>query len=423
MVFANSHESGYLKKHIRVTSQTEEDKMQYRELIKGEEKLSVLGYGCMRFPQTNGKINEEETEKQILYAIKEGINYFDTAYPYHGGKSEVVLGNILEKHNMREDVYIADKMPSYLVRTDKDIEKFFNTQLERLKTNYIDYYLMHTLDSLAAWERLKKFGMIEYIEKWKKEGKIKHIGFSFHGRIEEFKKIVDDYDWEFCQIQYNYLDENYQAGTEGLEYAYAKGLGVIIMEPLRGGSLSSNVPDKVKKRFENYSKDRSPAEWALKWLWNQEEVSVILSGMNVLDHVKENMRVASETHPNSLKEEEIEVIDDVKEIYKELMKVPCTGCNYCMPCPFGVDIPGAFSAYNDKYFFDDKMAGFKYVGFSSGITGGKESGANLCKACGKCEKVCPQHIKIIEELKNVDKELDSKLMRFGIKVFKKIKRI
>ena len=395
--------------------------MQYRTLVKGSEELSVLGYGCMRFPSRNGRIDEAKTEEQMLYAIDQGVNYFDTAYPYHGGRSEVVLGKIINKNNLRDKVYIADKLPSFLVRKAEQIEEYFSTQLERLDTSYIDYYLMHMLDSYNSWAKLKEFGIIEFIEKKKAEGSVRHIGFSFHGRPEEFIKILEDYEWDFCQIQFNYLDEYNQAGLAGLEKAYEKGIGVVIMEPLRGGNLAAKAPEKVKERFAAYKEEqRSPADWALRWIWNHKEVCVVLSGMNVDEHIRENIKVASETTPGSMNVEEEQVVDDVKAIYRELMKVPCTGCNYCMPCPFGVDIPQTFTDYNNKYFFGGMMARLQYIMRVTGMMGTAGSGADKCTGCGKCEKHCPQTIAIRDELKNAHSELDNRFMRFGVGIAARI---
>lgn len=392
--------------------------MQYRELIQGEP-LSVLGYGCMRFPTKNGRIDEEKADAQMFYAFNKGVNYYDTAYPYHAGRSEVMLGKFINKHGIRDKVYIADKLPAFLVSRPEQIEKYFNTQLTRLNTDYIDYYLMHMLDSLHSWQKLKDFGILEFIKEKKASGQIKHVGFSFHGRPEEFIKILEDYEWEFCQIQFNYLDEYNQAGLAGLKRADELGIGVIVMEPLRGGNLAAKAPDKVKKKFDEFGEKRSPAFWALRWIWNHPEVSVVLSGMNVDEHIEENIRVASSTEPNSMTVEEIRIVDDVKEIYRELMKVPCTGCNYCMPCPFNVDIPGTFSDYNNKYFFNDRQSQFQYLGKVIGLGGSQKSGANLCTDCGKCEKHCPQEIAIRKELKAAHKELDNWLFRNGLNLANK----
>lgn len=390
--------------------------MQYRKLVKNGDDLSVLGYGCMRFPTQNGKIDEEKAMSQLLYAYKEGVNYYDTAYPYHKGKSEVVLGKFVKKNNLRDKIYIADKLPSFLVTKSKQIESYFDTQLERLDMDYIDYYLMHMLDSLKSWERMKEFGILDFIKSKKESGQIRYIGFSFHGMPEDFIKILEDYEWDFCQIQYNYLDENNQAGLAGLNKAYELGIGVVVMEPLRGGNLAIKAPDKVKEKFAEYKEQRSPAYWGLRWIWNHKEVSVILSGMNVYEHIKENVEVASVTTPNSMSEEEINIVNDVKEIYRKLMKVPCTACGYCMPCPFGVDIPGIFAQYNSKYFFGGNMARFQYIGREVGLYGDVKSSADLCTECGKCEEHCPQNIPIREKLKEAHKELDSPVLRFGLNI-------
>lgn len=390
--------------------------MQYRKLIKNSEDLSVLGYGCMRLPTKNGRIDEKKAEEQLLYAFNQGVNYYDTAYPYHGGKSEVMLGKFIKNNKIRDKIYIADKLPAFLVNKPEQIQSFFNTQLRRLDTHYIDYYLMHMLDSLKSWEKLKEFGILEFIEEKKRRGQIRHIGFSFHGRPEEFIKILEDYDWEFCQIQFNYLDEYNQAGLAGLKRADELGIGVVVMEPLRGGNLAAKAPEKVKAKFAEYEEQRSPAYWALRWIWNQKEVGVVLSGMNVDEHIKENIEVANLTIANCMSDEEIAIVNEVKEIYKSLMKVPCTGCNYCMPCPFGVDIPGIFSEYNNKYFFGGQMARIQYIGREIGIFGAGKSAANLCTQCGKCEKHCPQSIHIREELKDAHKVLDNRLMRYGLSV-------
>ncbi|OOB79453.1 MAG: hypothetical protein BEN19_07575 [Epulopiscium sp. Nuni2H_MBin003] len=395
--------------------------MQYRKLAKNGPDISLLGYGCMRFPTKAGNIDKEKTLRQLKYAYDKGVNYYDTAYPYHAGKSEVILGEFINRNNIREKVYIADKLPTFLVSKPEQISKYFNTQLHRLNTTYIDFYLMHALSSIEDWEKFKKFGIVEFIEKKKKTGAIRYIGFSFHGRPEEFIKIIDDYDWDFCQIQYNYLDEHHQAGKAGLKYAYKKGIGVVVMEPLRGGSLAAKAPDKVKQILEDHHDKHSPAYWALRFVMNHKEVSTVLSGMNVLDHIKENIVVSNKTRPNSMGEADLAVIEEIKNVYKELMKVPCTGCNYCMPCPFGVAIPDIFNEYNSKYFFGDSIINkILYIGRSVGVIGGKKAGANQCTMCGKCVKKCPQHIKIPVKLKEAHKELDNAFLRSLLSVVAKI---
>ncbi len=394
--------------------------MQYRKLVKGGDDISLLSYGCMRFPtKSGGRVNKELAFEQMYYAYQNGVNYFDTAYIYHAGKSEVILGEFIQKYNIRDKVYIADKLPAYLVNKPEHIEKFFTTQCERLSVNCIDYYLMHTLDSFTAWEKLKSLGIINFIKQKKETGQIRYIGFSFHGMPEEFVKILEDYEWDFCQIQYNYLDEHYQAGVAGLKKAYERGVGVVIMEPLRGGSLAIKAPTKVKQIFDSYPEKRSPAYWALRWIMNQQEVGIVLSGMNDFDHIKENILVACDTEINSMSADELAMIDKVKATYNELMKVPCTGCNYCMPCPFGVDIPSAFNCYNSKYFFNSSMARKQYLSASAGLLSGKKSGADLCTNCKKCVKHCPQHIDIPVKLKEAHAELDNVFMRFAFTVIAK----
>ncbi len=384
--------------------------MLYREVKKTGDQLSILGYGCMRYPQKNGKIDEERTEKQILQAISQGVNYFDTAYVYHGGKSESILGRILSK-GYRDQVKIATKMPPYLVHTSKDMETILENQLKKLCTDRIDYYLVHALNDMKGWQRLKDLGIQEFFEKAKKSGKLIHVGFSYHGDKDDFKALVDDYPWDFCQIQYNYIDEYVQAGKEGLEYAASKGLGIIIMEPLRGGSLVGKMPQEIQKIWDAAEVKRSPAEWALRWIWNHPQVHVVLSGMNEEAHIEENIRVASESYPNSLKEEELKLYDQVKKEFGRLMKVGCTGCGYCMPCPFGVDIPLCFNYYNSKHLFKEKHMNFQYAAFTGGLSGGNPSNASLCTGCGKCEKACPQHIPIRQKLKEVAKDMESPLLK------------
>ncbi len=395
--------------------------MQYRKLTSGGEDISLLGYGCMRFPTKGASIDKVEAFKQMKYAYDEGVNYFDTAYPYHGGKSEVVLGEFIKKYDIRDKIYIADKLPAFLITKQEQIEKYFATQLKRLDTNYIDFYLMHALSSFKDWDKLKKFGILEFIEQKKASGEIHNIGFSFHGKSEEFIKIIEDYEWDFCQIQYNYLDINYQAGQKGLKRAYELGIGVAIMEPLRGGLLASKAPNKVRAILEKDEEKLSPAYWALRFVMNQKGVSTVLSGMNDINHIKENIDVASKTQADSLTKKQLKVIGDITRVYDELMKVPCTGCNYCMPCPFNVDIPGTFSEYNSKYFFDrNMMSKVMYVGKSVGFMGEKKSGANNCTSCGKCKRHCPQNIDIPNKLQEAHKDLDSLILRVPFSLASKI---
>jgi predicted aldo/keto reductase-like oxidoreductase len=369
---------------------------------KTGDKVSILGYGCMRFPRKDKKTDEEQAEKQVISAIEQGVNYFDTAYIYPN--SEVTLGKILAK-GYRSKVMIATKLPPIMVHSKKDMESVLATQLERLQTDYIDYYLMHAIGSLEGWQRLKQLGVCEFLEKAKQAGKIRHIGFSYHGDKKQFKEIVDDYPWEFCQIQYNYMDESNQAGRDGLEYSAAKGLGVSIMEPLRGGLLAREMPPQVQSVFEQAEVRRSPAEWALRWVWDHPGVSTVLSGMNEELQVEENIRIANSAYPKTLSGSELKCIVDVKGLLANKVKVGCTGCGYCMPCPAGVNIPMCFAYYNDKYVYEEKSA--EYLGMLAGMDGGAPSYASLCKDCGKCEKHCPQNLPIRKHLKEVSKDMES----------------
>ena len=385
--------------------------MKYRKIEKNGDELSILGYGCMRYPKKNGRIDYERTEKQIMSAIDSGVNYFDTAYLYPG--SEKTLGKILKDNDCREKVKIADKMPGPTVKTREKMDEIFEKQLDRLQTDYIDYYMIHNLIKFEEWEKLKKDGILDFVNEEKKKGRIINFGFSFHGNLHHFKKIIDDYDWEFSMIQYNYIDENYQAGTEGLEYAASKDIGVIIMEPLRGGMLVDKLPKNAKKYIEDFHIKRSSGEWALRWVWNHPAVKVVLSGMNEEKHIKENIKAASNTLPNSLHNEEKEMLEKVKKEFESKIKVECTNCAYCMPCPHNVDIPACFSSYNDKSIF----GGFKPIAMYVNATEDK-SAAYKCKKCGVCQEKCPQEIAIIDELKNVSKTMDHWYYRFLGKIVK-----
>lgn len=373
--------------------------MRYR-LDKNGKEISQLGYGCMRFSKKGNSIDYEKAEREVLLAIEKGVNYFDTAYIYPG--SEECLGKILEKNKCREKVNIATKLPQYIMRSKKAIEKTFAEELQRLRTDYIDYYLMHMFTDYAEWENLLSLGIKEWIEERKAEGSIKNIGFSYHGNTEMFLKILDAYDWDFCQIQYNYLDEHTQAGREGLMAAAKKGIPVIIMEPLRGGKLV-NLPETAKKELANTKKGYTPAELGLRWLWNQKEVTCVLSGMNSVEVVEENIRIASEAEPNHFTQEDFKLVESIKKIIREKEKVGCTGCRYCMPCPKGVDIPANFYYYNLMYMEKKTSARFE---FAQNMGMRKEPAfASQCIECGKCEKHCPQHLPIREKLKEADKEL------------------
>ena len=380
--------------------------MHYRTDQYGN-RLSVLGFGCLRFPQKLGRIDLEETEREIRLAVDSGINYFDTAYIYGG--SEAALGEILEKNGLRDQIKIATKLPHYLIRNLTGIEKLFTEELKRLRTDHVDYYLMHMLNDVETWQRLKALGIEDWIAEKKKSGAIGQIGFSYHGNTEMFCKIVDAYDWDFCQIQYNYLDEHTQAGRTGLRYAHSKGLPLIIMEPLRGGKLVQRLPEKAKQAFAAYPEQRSPAEWGLRWLWDQPEVTVVLSGMNSEAMVRENVRAANAAQAGVLSAQEREVYAAAVEAIREQTAVGCTGCGYCQPCPKGVDIPGIFAIYNRWYGEDKSGARKEYLKCTT--LRRNATAASNCVGCGKCERHCPQGIEIRKELQNARKALEGPLYR------------
>ncbi len=389
--------------------------MQYRKDKYGND-VSVLGYGCMRFTSGVGGIDLNKAEREIMAAIEAGVNYFDTAYVYPG--SEAALGEILARNNARDRVRIATKLPHYLLRTPDSAEKYFQEELRRLRTDHVDYYLMHMLTDDLTWERLKGLGIVEWLAGKKASGQIRQVGFSYHGNSDTFLRLLEVYDWDFCQIQYNYLDEHAQAGVTGLKAAAAKGLPVVIMEPLRGGRLANKLPSQAVKRFASYPVRRSPAEWGLRWLWDQPEVTCVLSGMNSLEMVEENVRVASEALPHTLTNEDFALYAKVVEDINAATKVPCTGCRYCMPCPGGVDIPGAFAAYNRR-FSDGWIRGFKDYVMCTALRKDATWASN-CVKCGKCEQHCPQGIPIREELEKVKKCFDNPIYRIARLVGTKI---
>lgn len=369
----------------------------------------------MRFTKKGNAIDLEKAEQEILHAYEKGVNYYDTAYIYPG--SEVALGEILKKNQLREKVKIATKLPQYMVKNPAAIDKYFDEQLKRLQTDYIDYYLMHMLTDFASWENLKKNGIEEWIRKKKESGAIKQVGFSYHGNTEMFLKILADYDWDFCQIQYNYMDENIQAGRKGLQAAAEKGIPVIIMEPLRGGKLVNMLPAEAKKLIENHSKKRSAAEWALRWLWDQPEVTCVLSGMNSMEMVDENCRIASEVQAHEFDEADRKMIAGIKAAIEKTMKVGCTGCGYCMPCPKGINIPATFRCYNQMYTEGKAGARFEFAQ----VEGLRKDAAmaDVCVQCGKCEQHCPQHLEIRKLLKEADKALRPWPYKVGVAIARK----
>lgn len=385
--------------------------MQYRNDKYGN-KISVLGYGCMRFSQKAGRVELEKTEKEILAAYEAGVNYYDTAYIYPG--SEAALGEILERNQIRDKVNIATKLPHYMIKSKDDAEKYFREELRRLRTDHVDYYLMHMLTDVKTWERLKGLGIDTWLKEKVASGAIRQVGFSYHGNSDMFCQLIDANDWDFCQIQYNYLDEHSQAGRKGLHHAAKKGIPVVIMEPLRGGRLVNNLPEKAQKLFRDFEIKRTPAEWAFRWLWNQPEVTCVLSGMNSLEMVRENVKNAADAKVGEFGEKEETLIRSVVEAINEKMKVGCTGCGYCMPCPKKVDIPGTFSAYNKRYTDSKFRSLIEYV-MCTALRKDSTSAAN-CVECGLCEKHCPQGIKIRQELKHARKELEGPIYQIAKKL-------
>ncbi len=383
--------------------------MQYRRDQKGNE-LSILGYGCMRSTKKYGRIVFQKAEQEVMMAIRHGVNYLDTAYIYPG--SEECLGKILAQNHCREQVNIATKLPHYLIKSREGLEKTFQEQLKRLQTDYIDYYLMHMLTDIATWERMKDLGIEEWIREKLASGQIRNIGFSYHGNTDMFRQLVDAYPWNFCQIQYNYMDENTQAGRAGLRYAASKGLPVIIMEPLRGGRLVNLLPQEAKKLMEQSG--RTAAEWAFRWLWDQPEVTVVLSGMNSREMVKENIIGAGKARAGMMTAEDFALIEQVKSEIGRKVKIGCTGCGYCMPCPHGVDIPTCFRSYNMRYT-ENRFNGLREYFMCTTM---KKNGCNasLCKKCGKCEKHCPQGLPIRQDLELVVKELETPVYKAACQV-------
>jgi predicted aldo/keto reductase-like oxidoreductase len=380
--------------------------MQYRSFPKINFKPSALGFGAMRLPILDNdqtKVDVAEAVKMIRYAIDHGVNYLDTAYFYHGGNSETVVGQALQD-GYRQKIKLATKFPAREVNSRDDFDRAFEKQLERLQTDHVDFYLLHGLHK-PVWEKLQGMGIIKWLEDQVAKDRVSYLGFSFHDDYPVFQQIVDAYDnWVFCQIHYNYMDEDYQAGRRGLEYAASKKLGVIVMEPLRGGQLARRPPEAVVDVWKYAQVQRSPVDWAFRWVWNHPEVSLLLSGMNSLAQVEENVDIADSAGNGHLSQYELELIERVKEAYKGACPIPCTGCRYCMPCPNGVEIPLIFRIYGEMTMYNETdMAKMRYNGGFWGVT--KEQDASNCVECGKCVEACPQHIAIPEWLKKVDKEL------------------
>ena len=390
--------------------------MNYRQDKYGN-LLSILGFGCMRLPMKLGRIDMEESEKLIMTAIKSGVNYFDTAYIYPG--SEAALGEILERNDARDRVNIATKLPHYLIRSRDGLDKLFHEELSRLRTDHIDYYLMHMLTDRATWERLKELGIIEWLEEKKASGAIRQVGFSYHGNTDAFCALLDAYDWDFCMVQYNYMDEHSQAGRRGVKYAHEKGLPVMIMEPLRGGKLVSRLPQEARDLFSAHTPQRTPAQWVFRWLWNQEEITCVLSGMNSMEMVMDNIQTASSVSVGEMTQADEDMLARVVKAINAKMKVGCTGCGYCMPCPKKVDIPGTFAAYNRRYS-ENRFSSFVEYTMCTALRKNPTS-CSQCVGCGKCEMHCPQGIPIREELKNAQRELEGPLYRLVLRIAKLLK--
>lgn len=374
--------------------------MLYRKMLGVPSELSILGFGCMRLPvNKDGHIDQKLATEMLRYAIDRGVNYVDTAYPYHNGESEPFLGNAL-KDGYREKVNLATKLPSWMINSRKDMDKCLKEQLRRLKTDHIDFYLIHGLVK-PFWDKLNGLGVTDFLDDAISDGRIRYAGFSFHDKVGVFKEIVDAYDWTFCQIQYNFMNEQYQAGTEGLRYASDKGLGIVVMEPLLGGMLAREVP-AIMSIWKKAPVQQSPSDWALRWVWNHPEITVVLSGMSTMQQVVQNVDYAALGFPDSLSKEELNLFEEVKAEYKKRVKVPCTGCRYCMPCPNNVSIPECFEMYNTACMFDALDSAKANYNFAvGGLFGGSPGFASQCKECGKCEEHCTQGLPIRENLKKV----------------------
>ena len=372
--------------------------MLYRRMNKLPVDLSILGFGCMRLPvRKEGNIDEEQATAMLRYAIDHGVNYVDTAYPYHNGESEPFVGRALQE-GYREKVFLATKLPSWLIKSRADMDHYLDEQLKRLQTDHIDFYLVHGLMN-PFWENLRTLGVTDFLDNAIDDGRIKYAGFSFHDELALFKEIINAYDWTFCQIQYNFMDEKYQAGTEGLQYAAGHGIGVVVMEPLRGGMLTKDIPS-INDIWKKSPVRRSATEWALRWVWNHPEATVVLSGMSNFEQVRQNLVYAENGLPNSLSSEDLALFKDVEAEYRNRIQIPCTGCRYCMPCQANVSIPECFEMYNQGCMFDaPEVARYNY-GVLGGMIG-SPGFASQCLECGESEKKCPQVISSPEQLKKV----------------------
>jgi uncharacterized protein len=378
--------------------------MQYRKLGNIEEKISALGLGCMRLPVLDGdneRIDEKAAIALIRRAIDGGINYIDTAWGYHGGNSEALVGKAL-RDGYRQRTFLATKLPCYLVKTRRDMDEFLNKQLQRLETEYIDFYLLHALNR-HTWKTVYENGVFEFLENARSDGRIRYTGFSFHDDYPVFDKILNAYDWDFCQIQYNIIDTDFQAGKKGLLQAAAKGAGVVIMEPLRGGGLTHNIPENIQAVWDSLPVKRTPADAALSWLWNQKEVGIVLSGMSTPAQLEENLQIADRSGTGILSDKERELMKEIRRLYKERILINCTGCGYCMPCPQGVDIPGSFQYLNLAAMINNPDEGRRLYTL---LVKNKGKQASQCIACGECLEKCPQKLPIPETLQTVVEQFE-----------------
>lgn len=384
--------------------------MQYRKMGSLDWEVSALGFGCMRLPARRINRLRAETEPSIQLirnSIDQGINYIDTAWPYHLGDSERIVGEALQD-GYRERVHLVTKLPMFLVRRTEDFDRYLNAQLEKLQTDHLDIYLFHAMNA-GQFEKMKRLGLLEKMEEAKRQGRIRHIGFSFHDIQPVFREIIDYYDWDMTQIQYNYMDTAIQATTDGMKYAHSKGIAVVIMEPLKGGMLA-NPPQEALALMDKAQSRRTPVDWALQYLWNQPEVATVLSGMGNQQMVDENCASADRSGIGSLTSEEEKMLNNLAEIYRSKVLVPCTGCEYCMPCPYGVNIPGNFAILNNLSMASTTIRRFRTKRSYKQLADSKETlnkenpngNASICVNCGKCLEKCPQHIQIPDQLKKVD---------------------
>ncbi len=375
--------------------------MQYRKLERLGIDISALGFGCMRFPTIDGNdanIDVPQAEKMLRYAIDNGVNYVDTAYPYHSGNSEIVVGDFLSREGYRDKVQLATKLPSWAVSSQAECDEKLEEQLKKLKTDHIDFYLLHCVSD-RFWKNYQTFDVMKWMERKRAEGKIRHIGFSFHDAYPVFEKMIDAYDWDFCQIQYNYVNEYIQAGLKGLNYATDKNIPVIVMEPLFGGTLA-NPPERMYQIWEESGTQRTLVDLALQWLWDQQKVAFLLSGMSDMEQTIQNIESANQSGVGTMTDDEQALIAKLQEAHKELAPIPCTKCNYCMPCPSGVDIPSLFELYNTAEVMEGVMTQQSKTLYN--LTVDRTQQAHNCTECGECTTKCPQQIPITEYLKKID---------------------